>query len=197
MREEGTTRLPLGVTGNTPDSGSGESWFDPRRGNLGRVNRLGWLALFLFQVGPPDWSHSFLVCVNAAPAPVTCPYRSSTARDSRTRNSPTSSLDSARAVRRSGDNDRQEPEAGRITPPRAGRPEAVGTGSPISDRRSGAGEVASLRVLHFYRRVRNVGRKGRHRPGLRVQLGRHSPGSASRNPPVGCGRSVEQRGVSA
>src|SRR5688572_11272046 len=25
--------LPLGVTGNTPDSGSGESWFDPRRGN--------------------------------------------------------------------------------------------------------------------------------------------------------------------
>src|SRR3954452_17378264 len=26
--------LPLGVTGNTPDSGSGESWFDPRRGNL-------------------------------------------------------------------------------------------------------------------------------------------------------------------
>src|ERR1043165_3556678 len=26
-------KLPLGVTGNTPDSGSGESWFDPRRGN--------------------------------------------------------------------------------------------------------------------------------------------------------------------
>src|SRR6185312_5614739 len=26
--------LPLGVTGNTPDSGSGESWFDPRRGNF-------------------------------------------------------------------------------------------------------------------------------------------------------------------
>src|SRR6185312_11665036 len=25
--------LPLGVTGNTPDSGSGESWFEPRRGN--------------------------------------------------------------------------------------------------------------------------------------------------------------------
>ena len=25
--------MPLGVTGNTPDSGSGESWFDPRRGN--------------------------------------------------------------------------------------------------------------------------------------------------------------------
>ena len=25
--------LPLGVIGNTPDSGSGESWFEPRRGN--------------------------------------------------------------------------------------------------------------------------------------------------------------------
>ena len=29
--------LPLGVTGNTPDSGSGESWFDPRRGNSSRT----------------------------------------------------------------------------------------------------------------------------------------------------------------
>ena len=28
--------LPLGVTGNTPDSGSGESWFEPRRGNSKR-----------------------------------------------------------------------------------------------------------------------------------------------------------------
>ena len=28
--------LPLGVTGNTPDSGSGESWFEPRRGNFKR-----------------------------------------------------------------------------------------------------------------------------------------------------------------
>jgi len=25
--------VPLGVIGNTPDSGSGESWFEPRRGN--------------------------------------------------------------------------------------------------------------------------------------------------------------------
>ena len=25
--------LPLGVTGNTSDSGSEESWFEPRRGN--------------------------------------------------------------------------------------------------------------------------------------------------------------------
>ena len=30
--------LPLGVTGNTPDSGSGESWFEPRRGNLKLCN---------------------------------------------------------------------------------------------------------------------------------------------------------------
>src|ERR1041385_6450428 len=30
---EGSRSLPLGVTGNTPDSGSGESWFEPRRGN--------------------------------------------------------------------------------------------------------------------------------------------------------------------
>ena len=28
-----TQILPLGVIGNTPDSGSGESWFEPRRGN--------------------------------------------------------------------------------------------------------------------------------------------------------------------
>ena len=27
--------LPLGVTGNTSDSGSEESWFEPRRGNSG------------------------------------------------------------------------------------------------------------------------------------------------------------------
>ena len=32
--------MPLGVTGNTPDSGSGESWFEPRRGN-GRCNSTG------------------------------------------------------------------------------------------------------------------------------------------------------------
>src|SRR5437868_880645 len=30
----GEQSLPLGVTGNTPDSGSGESWFEPRRGNF-------------------------------------------------------------------------------------------------------------------------------------------------------------------
>jgi hypothetical protein len=36
-RGRSSIRLPLGVIGNTPDSGSGESWFDPRRGNLGGV----------------------------------------------------------------------------------------------------------------------------------------------------------------
>jgi hypothetical protein len=34
--------LPLGVTGNTSDSGSEESWFEPRRGNWGpgRVSKV-------------------------------------------------------------------------------------------------------------------------------------------------------------
>jgi hypothetical protein len=41
-------KLPLGVTGNTPDSGSGESWFEPRRGN-GRCNSTG---RFLFGARP-------------------------------------------------------------------------------------------------------------------------------------------------
>ena len=36
--------VPLGVTGNTPDSGSGESWFEPRRGNRKAAN---WAAFHL------------------------------------------------------------------------------------------------------------------------------------------------------
>ena len=42
--------MPLGVTGNTPASGAGESWFDPRRGNcnarigLRRCGRLHWIV---------------------------------------------------------------------------------------------------------------------------------------------------------
>src|SRR2546425_11785800 len=40
--------LPLGVTGNTPDSGSGESWFDPRRGNSKRDARILRVALLVF-----------------------------------------------------------------------------------------------------------------------------------------------------
>src|SRR4249919_3461866 len=43
--------LPLGVTGNTPDSGSGESWFDPRRGNLKPDNALCAVGLFRFLRG--------------------------------------------------------------------------------------------------------------------------------------------------
>src|SRR5437870_7872534 len=37
--------LPLGVTGNTPDSGSGESWFEPRRGNSKRDATMSRVAL--------------------------------------------------------------------------------------------------------------------------------------------------------
>jgi hypothetical protein len=44
--------LPLGVTGNTPDSGSGESWFEPRRGNSRRRPIHG--RRFLFPVACPD-----------------------------------------------------------------------------------------------------------------------------------------------
>src|SRR5260221_13773811 len=53
--------LPLGVTGNTPDSASGEPWFDPRRGNSRRVNRFGWLALLFAAATPPDWSLKILL----------------------------------------------------------------------------------------------------------------------------------------
>src|SRR2546426_5306594 len=42
--------LPLGVTGNTPDSGSGESWFDPRRGNSKRDARIKRVAFLVFLV---------------------------------------------------------------------------------------------------------------------------------------------------
>src|SRR5262249_59742712 len=40
--------VPLGVTGNTPDSGSGESWFDPRRGNSMPSARLASVRDLLF-----------------------------------------------------------------------------------------------------------------------------------------------------
>src|SRR6185369_14397027 len=40
--------LPLGVTGNTPDSGSGESWFEPRRGNLKARYHFGGSGLFAY-----------------------------------------------------------------------------------------------------------------------------------------------------
>src|SRR5256886_15921196 len=41
----GEQSLPLGVTGNTPDSGSGESWFEPRRGNSKRDATMSRVAL--------------------------------------------------------------------------------------------------------------------------------------------------------
>jgi hypothetical protein len=37
----GGAKMPLGVTGNTSDSGSEESWFEPRRGNSRPVCRPG------------------------------------------------------------------------------------------------------------------------------------------------------------
>src|SRR6476661_4572455 len=51
----GGRTLPLGVTGNTPDSGSGESWFDPRRGNSKPGNDLASLPGFLLVAGIPRW----------------------------------------------------------------------------------------------------------------------------------------------
>src|SRR5690349_19105699 len=39
-----TGLLPLGVTGNTSDSGSEESWFEPRRGNFRNGNLLGFVG---------------------------------------------------------------------------------------------------------------------------------------------------------
>ena len=52
-------KLPLGVTGNTPDSGSGESWFEPRRGNLKRDPRLLRVALLLFSPVCHRFCHRF------------------------------------------------------------------------------------------------------------------------------------------
>ena len=51
-------KLPLGVTGNTPDSGSGESWFEPRRGN-GRCKSTGlflWGSAFGCEPRRANWS---------------------------------------------------------------------------------------------------------------------------------------------
>src|SRR3989442_7459357 len=60
--------LPLGVTGNTPDSGSGESWFDPRRGNSKRDARIKRVALLVFS-GPTSVLQAF---APAAPSGI-CP----------------------------------------------------------------------------------------------------------------------------
>src|SRR2546426_7830684 len=50
--------LPLGVIGNTPDSGSGESWFDPRRGNSRRDAEFIRVALLVF-LGPASVLQAF------------------------------------------------------------------------------------------------------------------------------------------
>src|SRR5437660_2546359 len=42
--------VPLGVIGNTPDSGSGESWFEPRRGNSKRDATMSRVALRHFSL---------------------------------------------------------------------------------------------------------------------------------------------------
>src|SRR2546422_7312205 len=60
--------MPLGVTGNTPDSGSGESWFDPRRGNSKRDARIKRVALLVF-LGPTSVLQAFAL---AAPSGI-CP----------------------------------------------------------------------------------------------------------------------------
>ncbi len=51
--------LPLGVTGNTPDSGSGESWFEPRRGNLKRDATMSRVALPVFSPECHRFCHRF------------------------------------------------------------------------------------------------------------------------------------------
>ena len=51
--------LPLGVTGNTPDSGSGESWFEPRRGNLKAQHYFGGVGPFHFCFTLPQFRRSF------------------------------------------------------------------------------------------------------------------------------------------
>src|SRR5439155_5751000 len=45
--------------GNTPDSGSGESWFDPRRGNSKRDITMSGVALRPFWTLFPGWSGEF------------------------------------------------------------------------------------------------------------------------------------------
>src|SRR2546429_3283620 len=55
----GEQSLPLGVTGNTPDSGSGESWFEPRRGNSKRDATMSRVALLLFSTVCHRFCHRF------------------------------------------------------------------------------------------------------------------------------------------
>src|SRR5216684_8440524 len=59
IRKTNGLSVPLGVTGNTPDSGSGESWFDPRRGNSKRDAEFLCLALFVFASVCHRFCHRF------------------------------------------------------------------------------------------------------------------------------------------
>src|SRR5437773_2865717 len=51
--------LPLGVTGNTHGSGSGESWFEPRRGNSKRDATMSRVALLVFPSDCHRFCHRF------------------------------------------------------------------------------------------------------------------------------------------
>src|SRR5438046_723434 len=55
----GVVPVPLGVTGNTPDSGSGESWFEPRRGNSKRDATMSRVALLVFPSDCHRFCHRF------------------------------------------------------------------------------------------------------------------------------------------
>src|ERR1700679_2177979 len=68
----------------------------------------------------------------------------------------------------------------------------VGTRASVSNRRSGAGGPASLRVLYLRRRGWHTGGDRLDRTGLRVQLGRHSQSATARHPALGRDFSVEQ-----
>src|SRR5229473_3195294 len=58
IRKTNGLSVPLGVTGNTPDSGSGESWFEPRRGNSRRDAMMSRVALRAF-LGPTSVLQAF------------------------------------------------------------------------------------------------------------------------------------------
>src|SRR6266851_2747856 len=59
IRKTNGLSVPLGVTGNTPDSGSGESWFEPRRGNSKRDATMSRVALLLFSTVCHRFCHRF------------------------------------------------------------------------------------------------------------------------------------------
>jgi hypothetical protein len=54
--------VPLGVTGNTSDSGSEESWFEPRRGNWERRSRARHGAEEATEFAAPQLRFTLLRC---------------------------------------------------------------------------------------------------------------------------------------